>query len=238
MAAFEAAIEMGFEYLETDAQATADGRLVVFHDDTLERLTGAAGRISGKSWDEVRRLRIAGKERIPLVAELLCSFPDAKINIDPKQDDAVEPLLALLREMHAWERVCVGSFSASRLDHLRQAAGSKLCTSATRSEVTRLWLTRFGLPFKNRSANCLQVPPYHRRIKVIDRRFIRAAHDRGLPVHAWTINSEPEMTALIEIGVDGIMTDNAELAMQLFNERYWRKSTPSHSVSKLYRTEP
>ena len=123
MPAFAAAAALGYEYIETDIHATADGRVVICHDGDLGRLTGAPGRIAEMNWSDIRRLRVAGTESLPLLADLLDAFPDVKVNIDPKHDGAVQPLLRLLREMNAWRRVCIGSFSERRLNFVRNARG-------------------------------------------------------------------------------------------------------------------
>ncbi len=221
MSAFAAAIELGCEYLETDVQATKDGHLAIFHDDTLERLAGQAGTIEQLNLAELRGLRVTGNEPIPLLADLFADFPDARINIDPKQDSAVQPLLALIADRKAWDRVCVGSFSERRLQQLRLEAGVRLCTAATPSEIRRLSLTRFGLPTSAIAANCLQIPPTKYRIRLVNRAFINAAHSRQLPVHVWTINDLATMKSMLEYGVDAIMTDEVETALNLFQERVW-----------------
>src|SRR5690242_6649092 len=94
--AFEHAIRLGFTYLETDVHATADGQLVAFHDDHLDRVTDASGAIASLPWSVVQRARVDGREPIPLLEDLLGAFPDARVNIDPKHDDAVEPLAEVL----------------------------------------------------------------------------------------------------------------------------------------------
>ncbi|MCY4151976.1 MAG: glycerophosphodiester phosphodiesterase [Aestuariivita sp.] len=224
MSAFAAAIALGCEYLETDVHATKDGHLVIFHDDTLERMTGQTGTIEEMNLSELRELRVTGNEPIPLLTELLSEFPDARINIDPKQDSAVQPLLALIADARAWDRVCVGSFSGTRLNHMRSEAGIRLCTAAAPSEVRRLYLARFGLPAGTIAANCLQIPPRKYRIRLVDQAFIQAAHCRQLPVHIWTINDLDDMKNLLGYGVDGIMTDEVETAMNLFQDCIWQSN--------------
>ncbi len=221
MSAFDAAVQLGFAYLETDVHATKDGQVAVFHDDTLERMTGMNGRVEDLTLAELRRLRVSQSEPIPLLVELLDAFPHTRINIDPKQDSVVAPLLQLLQDINVWDRVCVASFSAARLEFMRREAGDRLCTSTTPSEVTRLWLSRFGLPTGPRKADCVQVPPRRRHFTVVDRLFIRAAKARSLPIHVWTINDTREMGRLLDLGVDGIMSDEAENAMTLFRDRVW-----------------
>lgn len=221
MPAFEAAVALGYEYLETDIHATADGRLVICHDGDLRRLTGAAGKIAEMEWSDVQRLKVAGTESVPLLAELFDAFPDAKVNIDPKHDGAVPPLLRMLREMNVWHRVCIGSFSERRLRTVRSGGGDKVCTSAGPREVFRLKLLSLGLPAGQLQANCVQAPPSHFGIRVIDADFVAASHAIGMPVHVWTINEYVEMKRLLALGVDGIVTGEAETAIRLFTEQIW-----------------
>ena len=219
MAAFAAAVELGYRIVETDVHATADNVLVVFHDSRLDRLTDMRGLLSETSWADLRRARVGGRERIPRLEELLTTWDRLRVNIDPKQDSAVGPLLDVLRDTDAWDRVCVGSESSRRLRRIRAAAGDRLCTSMGTAEVVRLWLAGHTLPLGGFAADCVQVPPHRWGLPVIDRAFMTAAHARGLPVHAWTINDEAEMNRLLDLGVDGIMTDEAELLKRVFQSR-------------------
>ncbi|HIM84911.1 MAG TPA: glycerophosphodiester phosphodiesterase, partial [Acidimicrobiia bacterium] len=115
LAAFRHAVGLGYRYLETDVHLTADGAVVAFHDDSLDRLTDRTGRIADLSWDEVSEARVAGTQPVPLLAELLDEFPEACINIDPKHDAVVEPLARVLRDAGALRRVCIGAFSDRRI---------------------------------------------------------------------------------------------------------------------------
>ena len=213
MASFAAAIDLGIRHIETDVQATADGEVVVFHDDRLERLTGCPGLISEITWNELRQFRINDKEPVPRLEDALSAWPNIRFNIDAKCDGVVRPLLDLLKRHDAWDRVCIGSFSGRRLEFVRNEAGPKLCTSMGPFEVFRLRLASFGLPTGSFRANCAQVPPVHRGLTVIDRALVDAAHARNLPVHAWTINDPDEMNHLLALGVDGIVSDDAVSAL-------------------------
>ena len=211
MAAFAAAVDIGCRYVETDVHATTDGMLVAFHDDRLDRVTDRTGVISDLDWSEVRKARVGGEERIPLLEEVLTTWDSVRVNIDPKSDEAVEPLLAILARLDVWDRVCVGSFSGARLAGMRASAGDRLCTSMGPLDVARLRLASMGLPVGTFAANCVQVPPREYGLTIVDRRFSRAARSRAMPVHVWTINDEAEMHRFLDIGVDGIMTDEVEV---------------------------
>ena len=219
MAAFEDAIRLGVRYLETDVQATSDGMVVTFHDETLERLAGTAGLVSETSWTELRRLKVAAAEPVPRLDEVLAAWPDARINIDAKSDHAVRPLLRLLEDHDAWERVCLGSFSGRRLEEIRDAAGSRLCTSMGPMEAARLRVASVGIPVGRFRANCAQIPLTHRGIPVVDKAFVAAAHSRNLPVHVWTINDPDEMERVLDCGADGIVTDELPAALAAISRR-------------------
>ncbi|MEV7195774.1 glycerophosphodiester phosphodiesterase [Streptomyces sp. NPDC093510] len=219
-AAFRRAVDLGYRYIETDVHATADGRLVAFHDTTLDRVTDASGRIIDLPWSEVRRARVAGSEPVPLFEELLESFPDVRWNVDVKAEPALLPLLDLIRRTASWDRVCVGSFSEARVARAQRLAGPRLATSLGTRGVAALRMVSYGVPAAlRRSAVCAQVPETHGRIRVVDHRFVRAAHARGLQVHVWTVNDAEQMTALLDLGVDGIVSDHIETLRGVLKDR-------------------
>jgi glycerophosphoryl diester phosphodiesterase len=211
MAAFEAAVALGYRYVETDAHTTADGVLVAFHDDHLDRVTDRVGAIGALPWAEVGAARVGDGDRIPLLEELLTAWPDVRVNIDPKHDAAVEPLADLVRRTGTLDRVCFGAFSDRRLGRLRELLGPGACTSMGPRAVARLVAASRGVPAGGFAAACVQVPPRQGPMALVTDRFVTAAHDRGLPVHVWTIDDPAEMTRLLDLGVDGIMTDRADL---------------------------
>ena len=218
--AFEHAISLGYRYLETDVQITADGVLVAFHDDDLERTTGTTARVSALPWSQVRTALVDGREPIPLLEDLLGSFPNARINIDCKTDAAEEALALTIERTASIDRVCIGAFSAARLRRLRARLGQNLCTSLGPSEVVR-WLTasttgpRSLMP----AVPCAQVPTSQSGIPVVTERTVAVAHAHGVAVHVWTIDDEAEMRRLLDLGVDGIMTDRPALLKEVLISR-------------------
>ncbi|MBW5421847.1 glycerophosphodiester phosphodiesterase [Streptomyces sp. BG9H] len=219
-AAFRRAVGLGYRYIETDVHATADGRLVAFHDATLDRVTDAAGPIAGLPWSEVSHARVAGSEPVPLFEELLETFPEVRWNVDVKAEPALLPLLDLIRRTGSWDRICVGSFSEARVARAQRLAGPRLATSLGTRGVAALRLRSYGLPVAPRpSAVCAQVPERHAGIRVVDRRFVRAAHARGLQVHVWTVNDAERMAALLDLGVDGIVSDHIETLREVLKDR-------------------
>lgn len=219
-AAFRRAVDSGYRYLETDVHATADGKLVAFHDATLDRVTDTGGKISTLRWADVHHARVAGVEPIPLFEDLLEAFPEARWNVDIKAEPALVPLIDLIRRTGAWDRVCVGSFSEARVARAQRLAGPRLATSLGTRGVAALRLRSYGIPaVLRRSAVCAQVPRTQSGVRLVDHRFVRAAHALGLQVHVWTVNDREEMAALLDLGVDGIMTDHLGTLVEVLKER-------------------
>lgn len=213
MAAFERAVRLGYRYLETDVRVTADGVALAFHDATLGRVTDRRGRIAELRWSVVRRARIAGREPIPLLTELLTAWPDIRINLDVKAERSIGPTIDAIRHTGALARVCVGAFSTKRIEAVRQALGPALCTSLGPRSAMRLRLPGAAQPRRPEpfAGRCAQVPSRIGRRVFLDDRYLDAAHAVGLPVHAWTVNDREEMNRLLDLGVDGIMTDRADV---------------------------
>lgn len=218
--AFERAVALGYRYVETDVHATADGVLVALHDDHLDRVTDRTGAIAELTWREVREARMANGDRVPLLEDLLGSFPALRVNIDAKHDGAVEPLLRVLERTGAHDRVCLGAFSDARIAALRAATGGRVCTALGPVEVAALLgLADADLPAPPGPAACAQVPVRHGDVTIVDDRFVAAAHARGIAVHVWTIDDPAEMAALLDLGVDGIMTDRPDLLREVLEAR-------------------
>jgi glycerophosphoryl diester phosphodiesterase len=215
MLAFEYAINLGYRYLETDVQVTADGVLVAFHDDDLLRTTGKPGKISELPWSEVSKALVDGKAPIPLLEDLLGAWPEARINIDCKTNAAVDALVASLRRTKSLPRVCVAAFSDFRLKKLRKALGPELCNSLGPIE---LGLLRFGL-LRHPPGLAVQVPVKQGPLTVVNRKFVERSHRLGLQVHVWTIDDAPEMERLLDLGVDGIMTDRPVILREVLESR-------------------
>lgn len=210
-AAFAAAVALGYRFIETDVQATADGTVIVFHDDALDRLTDGAGVISDMPVAAVREVRIGGAERVMTLEEVLVEFPETRFNIDVKTDHALQPTIDLVRAMDCLDRVCLASFSARRLAHMRRELGPQACSGASRREVTALKFASWGAPARALACRCAQVPPRAYGIELVTRRFVRQAHAQGIAVHVWTIDDQQEMRRLIRLGVDGLMSDRPSL---------------------------
>ena len=225
MAAFRAAVAMGYRYLETDVHLTRDGAVVAFHDSVLERVTDRRGRIGEVTSADLAQAdagywfsRDGGRTfphrgtgvRIPLLSELIEEWPEALLNIDTKSDPVVEPLAALLRRMDVLDRVCVGSFSDQRLRRFRGLVGDWVCTSMGPRQIARARVTSLTGRIPRQGAACIQLPVRQAGIPMVEPRMIRAAHRSGLALHVWTIDDRAEMERLLDLGVDGIMSDTLD----------------------------
>jgi glycerophosphoryl diester phosphodiesterase len=256
--AFEHAVGLGYGYLETDVQATSDGVLIAFHDRTLDRVTGQPGRVCRLPLKQIAGARIGGTEPIPVLEDVLAAWPDVRFNIDVKDASAIAPLARVLRRTNAWDRVCVVSFSASRLRATRRALDRPVCMAASPLGTA---MVRLGPPpaspeprgphrygFKRRSVagpmaaaarrpgapgavagqparplaerlaradvRCVQLPA-----RLATPSFIGRAHQLGLQVHVWTVNDRLTMEGLLNLGVDGIMTDETMTLREVLMRR-------------------
>jgi glycerophosphoryl diester phosphodiesterase len=221
--AFRAAVDAGYRYLETDVHLTRDGVLVSFHDEVLDRVTDRTGRIEELTSAELGSVRIAGTDPVPTFDELLEEFPEARFNIDPKADASVVALADALRRHDALHRVCVGAFSDDRLRRLRTLFGDALCSAAGPGEISRL-VAASKVPGLRRRATpppfrCVQVPVRHRGVEVVTDPFVSASHARGVQVHVWTVDEPEEMHRLLDLGVDGIMTDRPSVLRGVLEAR-------------------
>jgi glycerophosphoryl diester phosphodiesterase len=217
--AFEHAAALGYRYIETDVQVSRDGVPIVFHDDSLERMTGVAERVDALAFSDLARLQTLRGARIARLDEALASFPDMRFNVEPKADRAVEPLAEAIRRAGALDRVCVGCFDDGRTERLRHLLGPSLCWSPGRRGVARFWAAAHGLPVRPPAPPCLQVPPRAWGVSLVSRRLLAYARARRVQIHVWTIDNEQEMENLLDRGVDGIMTGRPSLLRRLLERR-------------------
>ncbi|MGC5166325.1 glycerophosphodiester phosphodiesterase [Luteimicrobium sp. DT211] len=222
--AFEAARDLGYRYVETDAHGTSDGVAVALHDATLDRTTDATGVVAALPWAVVARARIGGVEPVPRLDDLLGSWPDLRVNIDVKGDSAVRPVAEAIERTSAHDRVCVTSFSVARRRATVARLSRPVATSAGQGEVLRFLLgvrgrSRGAVMRALREVDCLQVPVTQGPVRVVSARNLAAAHRVGRQVHVWTIDDPAEMRRLLDLGVDGIVTNRADLLRDVLAER-------------------
>ncbi len=215
MPAFEYAIDLGYRYIETDVQVTSDGVLVAFHDFNLKRTCGIDRTLSTMTWAEVSEARVDGVAPIPTLEEILGSWPEVRVNIDCKSEPAIAALASTIRRTASIDRVNVGAFNDARVRKLRAILGDGLCTALGPAGVSQL---RYGRMTKT-SAHTAQVPVSQGPLKVVSPAFIERAHRLGVQVHVWTIDDAAEIARLLDMGVDGIMTDRPTVLRDVLRGR-------------------
>jgi len=231
--AFVYSARMGVDALELDVHSTADGTLVVHHDASVDRTTNGRGRVNELSLGAIRKLDAGfvfstdggrtfpfrGKGvTVPTLEEIFAALPEMMFNIEPKQHtpSIIAPLCALIRERKMTDKVIVGSFNQTTIDDFRQTC-PEVATSASPSEVSQfLALQKTGLGDSySPPMQALQVPQNLGSLQIVSKDFVETAHRRNLKVHVWTINETADMQRLIEMGVDGIMTDYPDRLLKL-----------------------
>jgi glycerophosphoryl diester phosphodiesterase len=220
--AFQACVDLGYRYLETDVRATADGVLVAFHDPVLDRVTDRTGRIDALPWREVQGALIGGREPVLPLEDLLTAWPDVRFNIDLKAAGVLAPLAALVRRTGTLDRICLASFSDARVAAARRLLGPELCTSLGPKGVAALRLSSYSpraAGLVRIQAGCAQVPLHLGGRPLVDERFIAAAHERSLQVHVWTVDDPDEADRMLDLGVDGIMTDRPQMLREVYERR-------------------
>ena len=223
LVAFRSALSAGATHLETDVHATLDGIAVISHDADLTRLAGEPGRIDKIAMAELTRVDLGAGHSFASLAEALDALPDARFNIDVKSDAAAEPTARAVLAANAVHRVLITSFSE---DRRRRTVGllPGVATSASAPVVVRAFLaSALGLVEPARRAlrgfSAVQVPERTRLVRIVTSRFVRAMHAQGVEVHVWTVNEPSAMRRLLDLGVDGIVTDRCDLAVTVIAER-------------------
>ena len=213
---FEYSIELGSSYIETDVQLSSNGIPYIFHDNDLKRLFGKNIIFNSLHSDEIDELILFDKYKIPTLESTLQKFPDTLFQIDVKTDEVVLPTMEVIKKTNSTDKVCIASFSSKRLKQVHNLY-PEICLSMGPFEVMKLLLASFGLYRKKVPGNCLQIPIYQYGIKLVTKRFINYIHSIGLKIHVWTINDEDTMQRLIDLGVDGIITDRPKTLKDLLS---------------------
>ncbi len=215
---FEYSLEIGSTYIETDVQLSSDGIPYIFHDDDLSRLFGKDIRFNSLHSNEINKLMLFDKYKIPKLETALKKFPETFFQIDLKTDEVTKPAMKIIKETNSLNRVCIASFSSERLK-LVSSLYPQVCMSMGPKEIIKLFFASFGLYRKKIPGNCLQIPIYQYGIKLATKRFVNYAQSIGLKIHVWTINDENTMIELIDLGVDGIITDRPKALKDLLSNR-------------------
>ncbi|MGZ5384108.1 MAG: glycerophosphodiester phosphodiesterase [Acidimicrobiia bacterium] len=241
--AFRKSAELGYRCFETDLHLSADGVLMVFHDDTLDRTTEGSGAITGYTAAELATFDAAfrfGSNQgwpyrgqgitIPTLEEVVTALPKASFTLELKQAGLAGPLVRFIEKHDLWDRVMVGGYEDAWMKEVRRVSGGRVATSSPRHETLLFWLfSRVGMG-ASIEADALQVPVTHGNLTVVDRRFVRAAHRAGKQVHVWTVNEASEMHRLLDLGVDGLMSDVPDVLLDVLAER--GSGGPHHPVGE------
>lgn len=224
MAAFREAVRLGFRYIETDVRATRDGVAVVLHDRRLDDTCGVRGAVDELDWREVRMADLGAGESIPTLEDLLTAYPGIRVNIDIKVGSAVEPTVDVIERMNVHDRVLVTSFSERRRRRALRLLSRRVASAAGTGAFLAVLAARTprdqGYAWRlMRDSDCLQLPSRLGLVPVITPALVRTAHEMGRQVHAWTVDDPAEMSALFDMGVDGIITDRADLLRDVLVSR-------------------
>jgi len=220
---FAKAVALGITHIETDVNASSDRVAVVSHDPDLDRVAGVRGAVRERTMAELRAIDLGYGQGFCSLADALDAFPDAHFNIDVKSADAVSPTVAAIRDAGAIDRVLVTSFSEAR----RRAAVRELpgvATSASGARFARALIAgklRLSPAVRRALApvDAVQVPQRALGLAITTRRMIAQLHGAGVEVHVWTINDAGTMDDLLDLGVDGIVTDRADIALEVIARR-------------------
>ncbi|SMQ66656.1 glycerophosphoryl diester phosphodiesterase [Plantibacter sp. VKM Ac-1784] len=228
LSSFRRALAAGAEYVETDAHCTRDGHAVLFHDPSLRRVTGDPRPIADLELAELQRIDLGG-DRIPTLSEALAEFPGARFNLDIKAAAAAAPAAAAIIGAGAADRVLVTSFDEGRRSAIVRAVGREAGADSVASSASARILLRvlpaaaLGLRGALRRSlagvQALQVPERFRGVPVVTKRLLAQMHALGVEVHVWTVNDPTDMRRLLDLGVDGIVTDRCDLALELVRSR-------------------
>ena len=214
---FEYSISLGCNYIETDVQLSSDGKPYIFHDEDLNRLAGINKIFNDLNSSEIDEIKLFNNHKIPLLEEVLIKFPDTHFQIDVKTDEVVLPTLKVIYDLGAQDRVCIARFSSERLETVRNKYPD-ICISMGPKEILKLLLSSFGLYRRKVPGDCLQIPIYQYGIKLVTKRFVNFVQSKDLKIIVWTINDPEEMKKLIELEVDGIITDKPKALFNILKQ--------------------
>ncbi len=236
--AFLSAAELGVDCIESDVHLTADEQCVLWHDSTVDRMSNGTGNISDYTLIELKQLDAAysftlpgqkgypyrGKGiTIPSLAETLEALPEMRFNLDLKGTSLrlAEKFVEVVEQFQAHERILGASFHYRQLQRIRRLAPSLVTSFSSPEARTLIGLHKVGLlkhifPFKGLT---LQVPETHGSVRIVTAELIKLLHEKGISVQVWTINAKPDMQRLLDMGVDGIVTDDPRLLQKVLRER-------------------
>ena len=225
--AFARAVALGVTHVETDVHGSADGVSMISHDPDLSRLAGRRVRVEQLTSHELRKIALGHGQGFCSLRDALDAFPETRFNIDIKADAAIAPTVAAIRDANAARRVLIGSFNpARRLAVVRQLPGVATSISSRGAVAAVAAANRAGgvaaVTRILRDVQAVQLPLSILRMPTMTPRTIAAFHAAGVEAHAWTINDEATMERLLDLGVDGLVTDRSDLALRVLARRSGR----------------
>ena len=217
---FRKAFDLGYRVIETDIHSSKDGTAYIFHDHTLERLTGENLKISDLKDVDIDSLKVNKSSVIPRLSNVFEEFPEGLFNLDAKTWEATKPIANTIKKMGYSSRVCIGSFNDKRINAIIKELGVETCHSMGKSNATKFYLgAQLGIK-QNFTAQCIQLPIKQFGVSLVARRVLRHARKLGIKIHFWTINNPTTMQKLLELNVDGIMTDDCVLLKTIMEEQF------------------
>ncbi len=227
IAAFQAAVDAGADYIETDVHATADGVAVLVHDPDI-RVDGAMQAVRNLTLAQLAMLDLGGGHRVPTLAGALVTFPGIRFNIDVKSELAAGPAARAILAERATARVLVTSFDEARRRRALDGLDGVITSASSRLFIRALVGAKVGLPGLVRRSlkgvRVVQIPERHRNVQLVTSRTVRTFHRAGVEVHVWTVNEPADMVRLLDLGVDGLVTDRADVALPIVHR--WRRRSP------------
>ena len=217
-ASFKDSYEIGYRWLETDVRLSKDKILYVFHDESLERLLEKPIKISDLNSGDIDDLFIEREHKIPRFDILANAFPDAIFNVDAKTFEAGEVLVDLINSRKIKNDLCVGSFQHSTIQHMRKNIRRDVESALSMREALLLFFGRITCKPKNFPGTCLQIPMKYFGINILTPELISYCKEKNIKIHVWTINDEHVLAELVELGINGIMTDKCRILLKVLKE--------------------
>ncbi len=212
--AFNSVIQMGYKYIETDLRMTLDGEVIAFHDPDLKRLFNLDLQVKNLTFNEIDNLFKEKNCSLLTLEDALKKFPKIHFNIDLKVEEVIQDSIKVVTDFNAFDRVCFASFSSGRTEKVLRQNQNTIVSMGMKDVA----LFKF-FKFHNKKIKIIQIPLKWKGIKILTRNLIQKAHKSNLLVHVWTINDRKTINNLIDLGVNGIVTDEPELLMEIMKER-------------------
>jgi glycerophosphoryl diester phosphodiesterase len=212
--AFNSVVQMGYKYIETDLRMTLDKEVIAFHDPDLKRLFNLDLQVKDLTFNEIANLFKEKNCSLLTLEDVLKEFPKIYFNIDLKVEEVIQDSIKVVADFNAFDRVCFASFHSNRTGKVLRYNQNAIVSMGMKD----IALFKF-FKFNNKNKKIIQIPLKWKGIKILTRNLIQKAHKNNLLVHVWTINDRKTINNLIDLGVNGIITDEPELLMETMKER-------------------